>query len=597
MTTELTFLPTTEVPTPVTVPLTERLRHLAATRGMQRAFTFVDHAGSHPADPVDGVHRTVTWGRLDKRVRAVAAHLAGTVPPGERVALLMPQGLDYVTGFLACLYAGVVAVPLYPPESAAHADRLATILDDCEPECVLTHSTAMDRVRSFVGERHTDRVAVLAADEPAEQPGGPWAPAVPVYLDDIAYLQYTSGSTRSPAGVRITHRNVIANARQALAAYGAEDGMATTVGWLPLFHDMGLVLSVAAPIVGGFPSVLMDPMAFLRRPARWLRLLAQYPGAISAAPNFAYDLCASRVGEEEKNSLRLHRVKALINGSEPVRAATLERFAAAFAGQGLRPETLSPSYGLAEATVFVAAATPFTRPPVTVTLDRAALTEGKVVPADDDAPEAARLVTCGAPVGQQLLIVDPETRMPLAEGQVGEIWVQGPNVGTGYRGRPQLSAETFAARARQHLGRWLRTGDLGAMHEGSLLVTGRLKDLIIVDGRNHYPQDIEETVQTACPAVRRDHVAAFSVPGGEDGEQVVVVAEHSRRDNSPQEPELAAAERAVRAAVSTRHGVRLTAFHLVRPGLIPRTTSGKVARSACRGSYLTGVLGTPGRHA
>ncbi|WP_335982307.1 fatty acyl-AMP ligase [Streptomyces sp. CA2R106] len=596
------------------VPLTESLRRWSAERGGQRAFTFVDH----PTPDSPGRARSLTWRRLDEHARDIALRLRGRVGPGERAALMLPQGLGYVAGFLGCLYAGVIAVPLFGPDLPGHADRLAAVLGDCEPRCVLTDAATAPAVAAFTAAHGIPAVPVLHVERAAgaePPPRIPWPAADP---EDIAYLQYTSGSTRVPAGVMISHGNVVANAQQAIDAFTATAEGTTTVGWLPLFHDMGLVLSVAAPVVGGFPSVLTDPVAFLEQPVRWLRLLAAYPGAISAAPNFAYDYCAARIDPEEAAGLRLDGVRALINGSEPVRAGTVERFRAAFAPAGLRPEAHCPSYGLAEATVF-ATTDPPTAAPRTLTCDPDALAQGRVEPVNDsataagsepaaaaDGPAPVTLVGCGTPVGQVLRITDPRTGRPLPAGHVGEIRLRGPNIGLGYWKRADRSAESFAARITGEYGDWLRTGDLGALYDGQLYVTGRLKDLLVVDGRNHYPQDVEETVQAAVPLVRRDRLAVFTAPagpgsgpGGDDAAAaiaataIVAVAEY-RRGAEPTADEGAAAEGAARAAVSDRHGIRLARLVLVPPGAVPRTSSGKVARSACRERYLAGAFAPKG---
>jgi acyl-CoA synthetase (AMP-forming)/AMP-acid ligase II len=590
------------------LPLTDRLRHWALDRAHQRAFTFVDFTGPGSA----GRHRTLTWSQLYARAQAIAAQVGAVARPGERAALLLPQGLDYVASFLGCLLARVIAVPLFPPDLPGHESRIAAVLEDCEPACVLLAPDGMAAALGSACGPLLARVPVVPIGA-----GGPVAARAPLAAgvsrdsatidpDELAYLQYTSGSTRTPAGVMISHRNVVANALQGIAAFGTTSGPTTSVGWLPLFHDMGLVLSIAEPLVAGFPSVLMDPVAFLERPERWLRLLGAYPGALSAAPNFAYDYCAARVGAELLPGLRLDRVRALLNGSEPVRADTVRRFQRAFAGAGLRPESQCPSYGLAEATVFVATDGP-DDVPRGVLCSRAALAEGRIVEvcgsggtdgdAEVDTDASTELMSCGAPVGQELRIADPQTQAALPDGRVGEILLRGPNIGLGYWKRAQQSAEVFGARL---LGAdrpddagerpWLRTGDLGAIHEGRLLVTGRLKDLLIVDGRNHYPQDVEESLQAALDCVRQGRVAVFAVPGAAGdagGELVVAVAEH-RRGLEPDGPLRDEAERAARARISTAHGVRLDRLVLVPPGTVPRTSSGKVSRSACRGAFLRG---------
>ncbi|MET7475690.1 fatty acyl-AMP ligase [Streptomyces sp. NPDC005648] len=555
--------------------LPEFVRHWAGTTPDRRAFTFVEH----PAPGSRGVHRTLTWRRLDLRVRALAARLADGTEPGSRVALLCPQGTEYVTGFLAALAAGLVAVPLYPPDLPGHGDRLSAVLADVSPAVVLTTSQSADRVRDFCTGVRT---RIVLADEVPDTAADDWRPVAPAA---VAYLQYTSGSTRTPAGVEITHTNVVTNARQALAAYGADTHPITCVGWLPLYHDMGLVLSVAAPVVRGMPSVLMDPVAFLHEPVRWLRLLGSHPRAVSAAPNFAYDYCASAVTDAQKADLRLGDIAALINGSEPVRPGTADRFHAAFAGQGLMPEAHCPSYGLAEATVFVSAARPG-EPLHRFALDRDALTAGKALPARPDDPRAVLLAGCGTPAGQHIRIADAVTGAVLSEGEVGEIQVRGPNVGRGYWNQEEHSRRVFGPDG------WLRTGDLGTVLDGQLIVTGRLKDLIVVDGRNHYPQDVEGTAQDAHPAIRPDRLAAFGTPGG-SGERVVVVAEHVRTTPLA-EIDVPALVRAVRSAVSARHGLRLADVVLVAPGTVPRTSSGKVSRARTRERYLAGAYATEG---
>ncbi|MEU6733329.1 fatty acyl-AMP ligase [Streptomyces physcomitrii] len=568
---------------PPTGPLlTDHLRHWATARAHQRAFTHVDFPG--PTAP--GTHRSLSWRALDERARAVADGLLRVTAPGERAALVLPQGLDYVSAFLGCLYAGVIAVPLFTPELPGHEGRLASVLRDCEPACLLVTSAGGPTVAAFAAEHGLPEVAQLPVDELLTPGSGQLPSPAP---EDIAYLQYTSGSTRTPAGVMISHANVLANARQGIAALIPAALPVTTVGWLPLFHDMGLLLSVAAPVTGGFPSVLMDPVAFLEEPARWLRLLGGYPGAISAAPNFAYDYCVARTDEDTVDELRLVRVRALLNGSEPVRGTTLERFAAHFAPAGLAPEALCPAYGLAEATVFVTSDSP-DRAPVTVHCSAAALAEGRVEPGTPGEGRTALLV-CGPPAGQEIRVADPATGAVLGPGAVGEIQLRGPNIGRGYWKKDRLSADCFGVHAPGEgaaEGGWLRTGDLGALHEGRLLVTGRLKDLIIVDGRNHYPQDIEETVQSALAVVRRDRLTAVGVPAGDGaGEELVVIAEH-RRGLAPGPAEAHEALALARAAVSARHGVRLADLVLVAPGAVPRTSSGKVARAASRARLTSG---------
>ncbi|MFB9323485.1 fatty acyl-AMP ligase [Cryptosporangium minutisporangium] len=562
-------------------PLPTHLAHWAGRTPDEPALTFLDYL-SNP----DGVARTLTWAQLDRRVTAVAAALQGTVRRGERVALLVPQGLEYVVGFLGALRAGVIAVPLFTPDLPGHGDRLAAVVADAEPAGVATTAAAEPAVREFLDAQGlASSVVLLDADRLDAD-----AEFTPVDLDpdEVAYLQYTSGSTRTPSGVMISHRNVVANTHQGAVLYGAEYGRSTLVSWLPLFHDMGLVLTACGGVVYGIPAVFTDPVAFLMRPVRWLEMLSRYPGGITAAPNFAFDYCAKRIPAEERAGLRLENADLIINAAEPVLAETLDRFAETFEPHGLRRDVLSGAYGLAEATVLVACWA-YDEPYREQTFDFEQLSHGVATTAVTS--RAQRMVACGGPdnpEGARLAIVDPDTRQRCPEGRIGEIWVSGPNVSAGYWKRPEDTAETFGAVLAEEGGEWLRTGDLGVLVEGDLYVTGRIKDLIILDGRNHYPQDVEVTVEEAHPVVGRHRVAAFSVSAS-DGEAMVVVAEVSRHA-TPDETALTDARTAIRRAVSARHGVPLHDVVLVDPNDVPRTSSGKIARSATRDRYLDGTL-------
>ncbi|MFF5182822.1 fatty acyl-AMP ligase [Streptomyces sp. NPDC000345] len=571
--------------------ISHHLARAAARTPDETAFTFVDFGSDR-----DGVPSRLTWRRLETRVRTLAAALRHQGAAGERVAVVGPQNLDYVVGFLAATCAGALAVPLFPPDLPGHAEKLAAVLADADPVLALTSADAQQAAEKFCANQDGLRLRVVTEQDlvsgpaPGDVPTG--AGTFHPRPEDCAYLQYTSGSTRVPSGVEITHANVCANARQALEAYDIRAGRNCTVGWLPLYHDMGLVLAIVLPVVGHVHSVLMDPLAFVQQPVRWLRLLTRHPGALTAAPNFAYDYCVRRVTEEERGELALGPVAAMVNGSEPIAEQTLRRFQQAFAPAGAVPTAMRPSYGLAEATVFVSASPAGEEPTVTC-FDRDALAAGTARVADaPDGRAVTRLVGCGRPTRQEAAIVDPATHVRLEDGHVGEIWLRGPNIGRGYWGRPEQSDATF--RATLHgddpadaTGHWLRTGDLGLRHDGQLYITGRIKDLVIIDGTNHYPQDIEQTVESAHPAVRRHHTAAFSVLT-DDGERLVVVAEHARDLAAPHSV-LEEATRAVRAAVSTAHAVAVHDFVLAGPGTVPHTTSGKVARGACRERYLQGA--------
>ncbi|MGW3998766.1 fatty acyl-AMP ligase [Amycolatopsis sp. NPDC004772] len=508
-------MPPAEVPDDVlATPFTD---HLLRNAGEDRpAFTCRTFPG--PAD------HTLTWPQLLARVRGVARELRRRTRPGDRVAIVARQDLGYVTGFLGTLYAGRIAVPLSVPTGRTGRARIESAFADATPAVCLTS-------KDLAGQVPPVTVLVLDDIEPDET-----EPPAAVAMTDPAYLQYTSGSTRRPAGAVISHRALVAACWQTTRCYRA-DASTPLAGWVPFFHDMGLVLLIGTPVFLGSRSVFFTPMEFVRYPLRWIRLLAELPGVVTAAPNFAFDLAAEAAGDLE--AVDLSRVNSLLNGSEPVRPATVEAFERAFAPFGLPRAAHKPCYGLAEATVFVTSAGD----------------EGPTITAFDGEPR----VSVGRPFGQRIRIVDKE------------IQVSGPNIADGYWGRDDVLAPDG----------WLRTGDLGFVHDGELYVTGRLKDLIIVDGRNHHPQDIEATVEAAHPGVRR--VAAFAVRDGH-GEGVAVVAGCVTRDES--------VETAVRRAVSAAHDLPLRALWLVRPGEVPRTSSGKVSRAAARERWW----GENGRH-
>jgi acyl-CoA synthetase (AMP-forming)/AMP-acid ligase II len=408
------------------------------------------------------------------------------------------------------------------------------------------------------------------------------APAATV-LPEAAFLQYTSGSTGAPKGVVVTHANLWHNSGLIHRAFG-HGPASLALGWLPPFHDMGLVGSILQPLFGGFPGVLMAPSSFLKRPLSWLQAISRFGATTSGGPNFAYDVCVSKLRPEAMEGVDLSRWRVAFNGAEPVRAATMARFAAAFAPWGFRAEAFYPCYGMAEATLIITGGRP-DRPARTLRVNPDALAEGHL--ALSTGPEARELVSSGHVLGdQRLRVVDPLTHRPLPPGRVGEIWLSGPSVASGYWQRPD--GEDFAARLAGDEGEsFLRTGDLGALWDGELLVTGRLKDVIIVDGANHYPQDLEWSAQQSHPALRADGGAAFALTDGAV-EQVVLVHE---LQPAVAEADGDAAIAAIRAALSLQHGLAAAAIVLLPPGGLPRTSSGKVRRRACRDAFLAGTLG------
>lgn len=578
---------------PGRTPLIELVGRWAAERPDAPAYTFVDFS-----ENPDGVKLLMTWSETDRRSRAMAARLRQVARPGDRAALLVPQSLEYLTSMIGAMYAHVIAVPLFSPDLPGHADRLIRAYADAEPTVIVTTRDALPHVEKFLGDHDVPQPKEIIFAESVDPELADTFKYEPVSLDQVAYLQYTSGSTRSPAGVEITHGNVNANARQLWAGFNAKPGESVLVSWLPLFHDMGLISTMAAPMVYANQAVYFDPVAFVMNPLRWLRLIAEYGDVYTAGPNFAYEYVSEMVSEADLATLDLGSLQACLNGAEPIRRSTLDHFARTFAPAGLRETSQAPGYGLAEATVFVTAnAQP--RAPKIVSADRDELRHGVLKPCAPDAEGASHLVGCGGPVGQYVAIVDPDTGAERPDGEVGEIWVHGPNVAPGYWKNSERSQDVFGGRLTAAAGPasdggelpegpWLRTGDYGVIHEEELFVTGRIKDLIIVDGRNHYPQDIEVTTQEAHPAIRPDHVAAFSIPG-EETELLIVVAERNRRVPVARldQEEL---ESAVRGAINVEHEMHVHEFVLVEPGGVERTSSGKIARAATRQLYLDGAL-------
>jgi len=539
----------------------------------------------------------LTWRELDERARSVAATLRESCAPGVRALLLFPPGLDFVVSFFGCLYAGVVAVPAYPPRPRRDDPRLRSVARDSSPAVVLTTSSLLAGAAQLI-ERTPELAEVrwLAAD--ALPAAGAWEGAA-LRPEDLAFLQYTSGSTASPKGVMVSHGNLAHNERMIQAAFG-QDEESVVVGWLPLYHDMGLIGNVLQPLWSGGRCVLMAPAAFLQRPRRWLEAIDRYRATTSGGPNFAYDLCARRIGPAEREGLDLSSWRVAFNGAEPVRAETLERFAAAFAPCGFRRQAFFPCYGLAEATLLAAGGAGGAR---TASFSGASL-ERHQPEAPRGAEPERRLVGCGGPwLEQRLAIVDPETGAESPPGRVGEIWLAGPSVAQGYWGQPEETERAFRARLAGAAGadgadgddaeRFLRTGDLGFFAAGELFVTGRLKDLIILRGRNHYPQDLELTAERSHPALRPGSGAAFSVDV-EGEERLVIVQEVERRAEG--HADLGEIGAAVRRSITGEHEVPVREVVLVRAGTVPKTSSGKIQRRLCRSLYQESRLEVLERH-
>jgi acyl-CoA synthetase (AMP-forming)/AMP-acid ligase II/acyl carrier protein len=529
----------------------------------------------------------LTYRQLDERARALAAQLQQRSAPGSRALMLYPPGADFVVAFFGCLYANIVAMPLYPPHRARlsrNVQRILSIVRDSQPALTLTTADSLDTLEAAAGYApelretawiSTDAIPATLADE--------WEPPA-IDGETLAFLQYSSGSTGAPKGVMVSHRNLLHNSALINQGVGITPEI-TGVTWLPVYHDMGLIGGILQPLYAGFTMAVMSPVAFLQSPVRWLQAISRYRADLSVAPNFAYELCVQRITAEQRAQLDLRSWTIALNGAEPVRPETIARFSATFAACGFRPETFMPCYGLAEATLFVSSI-PQAEPPTAITVDSAALEQNRVETAHAEA-EGRALASSGIPCQQRVAIVDPATLRECTADAVGEIWVCGPSVAQGYWRRPEQTAATFQARiADTDEGPFLRTGDLGFVRDGYLFVTGRLKDLIIIRGRNHYPQDIEYTVEQSHPAIRAGCGAAFSVEI-DGGERLVIVQEIERQYRSG---DTTAIVQAIRQAVAEQHELHAYAVALVKPGSIPKTTSGKIQRHACRSGFLSQSL-------
>ena len=560
--------------------LVDLLMRRATLSGDQRAFTFL----------VDGDTQAlhVTYRQLDQQARSIAATLRSFGAAGQRAVLLYPPGLDYIAAFFGCLYAGVVAVPAYPPQRKRMLPRLQAILADCEPAVALSSAPVRTALERLCGDdealRHLKTLQWLDSDAISPGRESDWQrPAITERT--LAFLQYTSGSTGTPKGVMLTHRNLLHNQRVIQSGFG-HSSQTIVVGWLPLYHDMGLIGNVFQPLYLGVPGILMSPYHFLQQPLRWLAAISRYRATTSGGPNFAYDLCARRITAEQRATLDLSCWQVAFNGAEPVRARTLERFVEFFRPCGFRREAFYPCYGLAEATLMVSGGVPGA-PPVLCRVRQTALEQHAALEAGEEDGKVQMLVSSGtAQRDQQILIVHPGSLMPCPEGEIGEVWISGPSVAQGYWRREEDSAQTFHARVHDNgRGTWLRTGDLGFMRGGHLFVTGRLKDLIIIRGRNLYPHDIEMTVEQCHPALRPGSGAAFSVEVHEE-EQLVVVQEVDPRTTA----DVNGMAAAIRRAVAEQHDIQVHTVVLIKHGSLPKTSSGKVQRGACRTRFLTHSL-------
>jgi acyl-CoA synthetase (AMP-forming)/AMP-acid ligase II len=564
--------------------LTALLQYRAAAQPDDRAYVALSERGQPDA--------AITFAGLHCRAAALAAKLSKRAEPGARALLLFPMGIDCLVALFACLYAGIIAVPMMVPRRQGSRDSSASILADCEPRLALTRAELLSGARGdLVGRFQYPGLEWLAVDTAeARAEARAEADHVPheTQRGDIAVLQYTSGSTSAPKGVMVSHGNLLANLEMIRVACG-NTRASTYVSWVPLYHDMGLVLNALQALYVGALCVLIPPIAFLQRPYLWLRAISDYRAEVAVSPNFGFDLCVDRYRPEQMAGIDLSCWKLALNGAEPVRADTIRRFAETFGPHGFAANAIYPAYGMAEATLLISGGRrgegPIFRP-----ISRAGLLRHKASEAAENV-DSQTLVGCGRGlIGEEIAIVDPETGVRLGPDHIGEIWVSGPNVAQGYWRNPEATEATFRSHITGEAARpWLRTGDLGFLDgAGQLFITGRIKDVIIIRGANHYPQDIEATVQESHPALRRHGGAAFAIADDEHREQLLVVQEVERTARNRIVPSQLIGQ--IREAIVNEHDIVPREIALLRPGALPKTTSGKIQRALARKLWQEGRL-------
>ncbi len=559
--------------------LVELLRYRASSQPERIAYIFLRDGEIEEA--------RLTYGELDQKARAIAAHLQSLEAKGERGLLLYPPGLDFISAFFGCLYAGVVAIPAYPPRRNQNLWRLQAIIADSQARFTFTNAALFPSLENqWAKDPELGAMEWIVTDEIDHHLREDWLEPT-LEKNSLAFLQYTSGSTGTPKGVMVSHHNLLINSADLDRGWG-HDQDSVMVTWLPTFHDMGLIYGVIQPLYKGFLCYMMSPASFMERPLRWLQALSDKQATHSAAPNFAYDLCVRKIPPEKRATLDLSHWCMALNGAEPVRAEVLKKFAEAFQVSGFKATTLCPGYGLAEATLKVTAVS-YDSPPYFYPVQANALEKNKIVGATETDTNVQTLVGCGwTTIDTQIVIVNPETLKPCSPEIVGEIWVSGSTIAQGYWGKPQETQETFQAYlADTGAGPFLRTGDLGFIKDGELFVIGRLKEIILIRGRNNYPQDIELTVQNSHPALRPSCGAAFTVEN--KGEEKLVVVQEVER-TWLRKVDIDEVKRAIRKAVVQEYDLQVYAIALIRTGSLPKTSSGKIQRRGCRAKFLEGSL-------
>jgi acyl-CoA synthetase (AMP-forming)/AMP-acid ligase II len=550
---------------------------------------------------VDGESESVslTYGQLEQKAKAIAARLQSVCAPQDRVLLLFPAGLDYITAFFGCLYAGVIAIPAYPPRPNRSLNRIHNILSNAQTDLALTDSETLQGLeRQLANTTELQNLRWITTDALEDSLALDWQKPM-VAATDIAFLQYTSGSTAEPKGVKIAYQNLLHNLK-AIHHCFRHSPQSKGVIWLPPYHDMGLIGGVLQPLFGDFPVTLMSPLMFLQNPLRWLKAISRDGATTSGGPNFAYDLCVRKFKPELLRGLDLSTWEVAFNGAEPINHETLTKFAETFAPYGFNYDAFYPCYGMAEATLIISGGSQ-NAAIVSKTVQGKALEQNKIAIADAQEPHPHTLVSCGRCLpDQKLAIANPETLMSCLPGEVGEIWVSGASIAQGYWEQPEITAATFNAYLKDTgEGPYLRTGDLGFIDQGELFFTGRLKDMIVIKGRNHYPQDIEKTVEETSTWIRPSCVASFSVDL-EGEEKLIILAEVERKywtsnrsqaksnGKNPSEVIMSVKEltQVIRREIAKNHDLQVHSTLLLKPGSLPKTSSGKIQRHACRTDFL-----------
>lgn len=534
----------------------------------------------------------INYHSLQQKSKAIAVALHSCCQEGDRALLLYPQGLEFITAFFSCLYAGIIAVPAYPPKGNQKMSRLVKIIEDCQPQIILTTSSLLEKIQSKIEILLDFSLTKLLATDKISNKKDFQRGLPNISSDAIAFLQYTSGSTGSPKGVMISHGNISHNSAYIQKAFQLTE-KSVSVTWLPSFHDMGLIDGIIQPLYTGFLGVVMSPESFLKNPILWLQAITKYRATHSGGPNLGYELCVHRITHEQQGTLDLSSWTSAYNGAEPIRQKTLERFINKFQSSGFKSQYFYPCYGMAEATLMVSGGN-IEDEPVYLNVQSESLENNQIVEAEKDSKNFQNLVGCGHVwENLELKIVDPESCLECDDNQVGEIWVSGSSVAQGYWQQKEKTIATFQAKLANGNGQhFLRTGDLGFMRRGELFITGRIKDVIIIWGRNHYPQDIEHSVQQSHQSLRLDSGAAFTIEI-DDQDKLVIVQEVERTYLS--RLNLNEVFSAIREAVALHHALQVHAIALIKPASIPKTSSGKIQRHACRQAFLTKMLAIVGQ--